>query len=216
MLAQTPRAPKKTLPILGNFDDIRIASPCQADWEGMKVLDDEGGRARHCGSCEKNVYDLSSMTRDDAIALIARHEGNCCVRFYRRTDGTVLTADCPVGFRAALRKAEVKVAASIAAWAGAAATVFFFLFGANPLSKKLEGTQGEIMGKMSESVPPPPPPPEMGLPPPPPSAPEPAPKNTKHAKPHKKKAPVVAPPETGEIMMGDYAEPEPIAHVEID
>ena len=38
----------------------------------------------------------------------------------------------------------------------------------------------------------------------------------RHAKPHKKKAPVVAPPETGEIMMGDYAEPEPIAHVEID
>lgn len=203
MLVQTPRA-KKTLPILANFDDIRIASPCQADWDGMTVLDDEAGRARHCGSCEKNVYDLSSMTRDDAIALIARHEGNCCVRFYRRTDGTVLTADCPVGFRAALRKAEVKVAASIAAWAGAAATVFFFLFGANPLSKKPEVTQGSIEPVVQPVEPPRP---EMGAPRPPPRPPEPAPKNTK--KPHKKKpAPVVAPPVTGEMMMGDYEGPE--------
>ena len=29
--------------------------------------------------------------------IVAEREGSMCVRFFRRTDGTVLTADCPVG-----------------------------------------------------------------------------------------------------------------------
>ena len=139
----TPARPKKTLPILSNLDDIRIASPCHADWEAMKPVDDDGaaGRARFCGSCTKNVYDLSAMTRVDAMALITRHEGNCCVRFYQRADGTVLTEDCPVGLKALLRKAERKAFASFAACAGAAAAVVAFVVGANPVSRKLEDAQ---------------------------------------------------------------------------
>jgi hypothetical protein len=76
------------------LDDVRIAAPCSADWAVMKG--DE--RVRFCGSCEKNVYDLSKMTRAEAEALLAQRE-TPCIRLYRRADGTVITADCPVGAR---------------------------------------------------------------------------------------------------------------------
>ena len=55
---------------------------------------------RFCGQCSLNVYNLSGMTRGEAESLIARNEGRLCVRFYRRTDGSIITRDCPVGLRA--------------------------------------------------------------------------------------------------------------------
>jgi hypothetical protein len=67
-------------------------------------------RVRHCGQCEKNVYNLSGMTRDQATALVTQNEGNLCVRFYCRADGTMLTQDCPVGMMAAVRKRVLLVA----------------------------------------------------------------------------------------------------------
>src|SRR5262245_16139304 len=81
-----------SLPLLEN---LRIASPCSQSWEEMSG--DE--RVRFCGACRKNVYDLSSLTREQAEALVLAREGQVCVRFYRRADGTVLTADCAVGGR---------------------------------------------------------------------------------------------------------------------
>ena len=77
------------------LESVRVAAPCHADWDRMQG--DE--RARFCSSCEKHVYNLSGMTRGEAEALIQAHEGQLCVRFYRRADGTVLTDNCPVGLR---------------------------------------------------------------------------------------------------------------------
>ncbi len=79
---------------------IKVASPCHADWDEMKGDD----QARFCGTCRKNVYNLSGMTEDEAQALVNRLEGRLCVRFYTRADGTLLTQDCPVGLRAVRRK----------------------------------------------------------------------------------------------------------------
>ncbi len=56
-------------------------------------------RVRFCGQCQLNVYNLSAMTRSDGEALVRGVEGRMCVRLYQRTDGTVITADCPVGAR---------------------------------------------------------------------------------------------------------------------
>ncbi|HEX5733338.1 MAG TPA: TonB family protein [Blastocatellia bacterium] len=78
------------------LDRIKVASPCTADWRFM--LGNE--LVRFCGQCNKNVYNLSSMKRAEAEDLIRRMEGQLCVKFYRRNDGTILTADCPVGLRA--------------------------------------------------------------------------------------------------------------------
>lgn len=79
------------------LESIRIASPCNADWNAMQGDD----RARFCGTCRKNVYNLSDMTRAQAQALVARKEGNMCVRMYRRADGTVISDDCPIPMRPA-------------------------------------------------------------------------------------------------------------------
>jgi hypothetical protein len=78
------------LPVL---DNLRVASPCTAEWNQMTGDD----RVRHCGQCAKNVYNLSGMTRDEAEALLRERNGDLCVRYYERQDGTILLADCTVG-----------------------------------------------------------------------------------------------------------------------
>ena len=82
------------------LDHVHIAAPCKADWNNM--LGDE--RVRFCGQCSLNVYNLSEMTKSDAELLVARTEGRLCVRFYRRTDGSILTRNCPEGLRALKRR----------------------------------------------------------------------------------------------------------------
>ena len=72
---------------------VKVASPCPARWEDMSG--DE--RSRFCLQCNKHVYNLSAMSSRDAAELIRAKEGKLCSRFYRRSDGTMLTADCPVG-----------------------------------------------------------------------------------------------------------------------
>jgi hypothetical protein len=74
--------------------NIRIASPCSADWDAMRGDD----RKRFCGQCKLNVYNLSGMTQYDAEHLLRMNEGRLCVRYFQRPDGTVLTQDCPVGW----------------------------------------------------------------------------------------------------------------------
>jgi len=99
---------RKKLPLLSN---VSIASPCNADWS--KMVGDE--RVRFCGSCEKNVYNISSMTAEEADRLIAEKEGELCVRYYQRADGTILTADCAVGVR---KKRVRRKVAGVAVGAG--------------------------------------------------------------------------------------------------
>jgi len=76
------------------LNDIKVASPCPADWNEMYGDD----RKRFCGECKLNVYNLSGMTRHEAEILLQNSEGRLCVRFYRRADGSVITRDCPVGW----------------------------------------------------------------------------------------------------------------------
>jgi hypothetical protein len=85
-----------------SLSDIRIASPCPADWE--KMVGDE--RVRHCAECNLNVYNLSAMTERQARQLLAGNSGKrMCLRLYRRADGTIITQDCPWAFRALKRRA---------------------------------------------------------------------------------------------------------------
>lgn len=93
-----------------SLDRLRIATPCSIGWEKMKGTE----QVRFCEQCQLNVYNISGMTRKQAVALITQTEGRICARFYRRADGTILTRDCPVGLRARGRR--------MARIAGAAAT----------------------------------------------------------------------------------------------
>jgi len=81
---------KRALPML---DRVRVASPCTARWDTMTGDD----KVRFCGACQKNVFNLSAMTREEAEVVMLEKDGELCVRLYRRADGTVLTRDCPVG-----------------------------------------------------------------------------------------------------------------------
>jgi hypothetical protein len=81
-----------SVPLLQN---VRVASPCNASWEDMDAID--GERVKFCGGCKKNVYNLSAMSQEEAEGLLRKHEGHLCIRYYERRDGTILTADCPVG-----------------------------------------------------------------------------------------------------------------------
>lgn len=104
---------RKTIPL----EAIQVASPCDAAWDDMTGTE----RMRFCHLCQKTVYNLSAMTREQADKLIRQKEGRMCVRLYRRRDGTVLTGDCPVGLRAVRRR--------MALWVGGAAACFLALVG---------------------------------------------------------------------------------------
>lgn len=90
--------------------NLRIGQPCKERWADM-VGDD---RVRACAGCERPVFNLSEMTRAQAEAVLATRGVTPCVRFYRRADGTVMTADCPTGTRREGRRLAV-VASTLAA-----------------------------------------------------------------------------------------------------
>jgi len=121
----------KTPSILG---DVRVASPCAASWEEMTGSD----RVRFCRNCQKNVYNLSAMSRDEAEAFVRQRESRICIQFYRRADGTMLTDDCPVGLRIlrrAARRSWALIAGSLVAVLG------LFVGGASYSSAKRPGAQ---------------------------------------------------------------------------
>ena len=89
------------------LSNIKIASPCSADWNEMFGDD----RKRFCGDCKLNVYNLSGMAKNEAEALVMNAEGRLCVRFYRRADGSVITQDCPVGWAKVKQRTRVYVTA---------------------------------------------------------------------------------------------------------
>jgi Carboxypeptidase regulatory-like domain len=91
--------------------ELRIASPCSANWDAM-VGD---GRVRYCSQCKLNVYNFSEMTSAEIRQLIAERTGRLCGRFYQRSDGTMLTKNCPVGSRAAMLRTSRAAAAAITA-----------------------------------------------------------------------------------------------------
>lgn len=108
---------RKKLPLLSS---VRVASPCKADWNEM--VGDH--RVRFCVSCQKNVYNISSLTGEEAEALLSAKEGKPCVRIFKRADGTVLTSDCPVG----LRRVRLRRAVAVAAAGGLLATTAALAF----------------------------------------------------------------------------------------
>jgi hypothetical protein len=98
---------------LDQFTDVRIASPCSVPWESMRGDD----KTRHCALCNLNVHNFGAMTSEEIDAILrAAGGGSVCARIYRRADGTVLTADCPVGLaavRARIRRTAARVVAAL-------------------------------------------------------------------------------------------------------
>ncbi|MCB9598250.1 MAG: hypothetical protein H6719_36390 [Sandaracinaceae bacterium] len=167
-----------------SLDVIDVPDPCPEPWDGMKGDD----KVRFCGLCEKNVFHLSNMTRDDANELLAQATGEICVRFYRRADGTVVTTDCaPIRFAAMRRLARrtlTGAASMIVALLGLVFSLSLFRLIGFDISSWLEDSavariaktvepvidrhpDYEVAGGATEYIPPqeeePPPPPEDEL-----------------------------------------------------
>ncbi len=104
------------------LDSVRIASPCSANWNEMYG----NVRKRYCSECKLNVYNLSEMTQREAENFLINSEGRVCVKFYRRSDGSVLTKDCPVGWQALKRKVSRAATAVFALIAGFFSGNFIF------------------------------------------------------------------------------------------
>ncbi|MGC4042860.1 MAG: hypothetical protein QM758_03575 [Armatimonas sp.] len=149
------------------LNKVKVASPCSADWNAMEGDD----QARFCGQCKKNVYNLSAMTEKEAAELVRNTEGRLCVRYYRRADGTMLTADCPVG--AEVKKRRTVRNLTVLATAGAALTAYRMARTPEPVSAPVAGTmialpmveatpEPAMMGDMA-APPPPRPEPTMGI-----------------------------------------------------
>jgi hypothetical protein len=101
------------------LDEIRIATPCRANWDEMPGDD----RVRSCALCSRAVYNIAALTSSEAASLIANREGRLCLRLFRRADGTVVTSDCPPEARpkARFRRAHALVIVLVAlslAWMG--------------------------------------------------------------------------------------------------
>ena len=120
------------------LDNVRIASPCNADWDAMSGNE----RARFCGQCNLNVYNLSSMTKAEAEQLIGATEGRLCVRYFKRADGSILTRDCPVGLRAFRRRMSYVARAVSSA-------VLTFLAGLGVYAIKSRHLEPTVMGVMA-------------------------------------------------------------------
>ena len=133
------------------LDHVRIAAPCKADWDQM--IGNE--RVRFCSQCSLNVYNLSSMRRSDAESLIARTEGRLCVRFYRRSDGSIITKDCPVGLRAIRHRVSyvAKAISSTVMGLLAGLGVYGVVSSVTPIAAY--GTMGRTMGQIAVQVDPP-------------------------------------------------------------
>ena len=120
------------------LNNVKIASPCSQDWEAMAG----DNRKRYCGECKLNVYNLSGMTKAEAENLLTNSEGRLCVRFYKRSDGTVLTQDCPVGW-AAFKKRVSKTAAACAS------LIFGVISGLGINAFFKQNEERHIMGKIA-------------------------------------------------------------------
>ena len=104
------------------LNNIKIASPCAADWD--KMFGDK--RQRHCSDCKLNVYNLSDMTQIEAENFLINSEGRVCVKFYRRTDGTILTKDCPIGWQKLKKRISLTTNAVFASVLGLFVGIFSY------------------------------------------------------------------------------------------
>jgi hypothetical protein len=68
---------------------LRVREPCSADWDSMQGA----GAVRFCGHCQKNVYNLSAMPREEAERIVCEKAGNLCARFATDAAGAVITLD---------------------------------------------------------------------------------------------------------------------------
>lgn len=77
------------------LDRILIAAPCTASWDEMSGDD----KVRFCNLCQLNVYNAREFTKAELTDLLSAEGKKPCLRLFRRSDGTIITENCPIGLR---------------------------------------------------------------------------------------------------------------------
>jgi hypothetical protein len=86
---------------------LRLVRGCDMRWENM-VGD---ARVRHCGACDREVYDLTAMSADEVEAFVeARQHDLPCVRLHARPDGRYQDGPCAPAERRHLTRAALAAA----------------------------------------------------------------------------------------------------------
>lgn len=73
----------------GILESLENPAPCNAEWAEMVGNDVR----RFCAGCQKDVYNLSAMTRVKAARFVMDNRGKACIRFARFRDGRVITSE---------------------------------------------------------------------------------------------------------------------------
>jgi hypothetical protein len=96
-------------------------------------------QVRFCEDCQRHVYNFSAMSEAEINHLVSQREGRLCARFYQRADGTMLSSNCPVGFRTAILRATGFATATLS-------TLLSFVPAASAQStnKKTETSQSKL------------------------------------------------------------------------
>ena len=58
-------------------DSIRVADPCSENWDEMTGTD----QVRFCTHCAKDVNNISTLTKKEAMRLVRKSRGRLCVRY---------------------------------------------------------------------------------------------------------------------------------------
>lgn len=142
-----------------DINSLKIAKPCSASWAKM----DGDARARFCGLCQKNVYNVAGMTRDEVHSLMKSHGDAPCLRLRRRHDGTIVTKDCPIGVSGARRRLLFTVTGTcFLVWTALAATKITGRPSAPPTTEEFVADMrtkpliGPLIDKLSPAPPAPP------------------------------------------------------------
>lgn len=75
-------------------------------------------RSRFCGQCNLHVYNFAQMSPEEIEQLLVEKEAGICARMYQRSDGTILTRDCPIGLRSTIQRAGRIVVSALSAVMG--------------------------------------------------------------------------------------------------
>ncbi|MBD0371175.1 MAG: ankyrin repeat domain-containing protein [Pyrinomonadaceae bacterium] len=67
-----------------SLDSIHVESPSEADWDSMRGNE----QVRFCEHCRRSVYNLSEMTRHEALRLVRNSDGRLCMRYVRPLEDT--------------------------------------------------------------------------------------------------------------------------------
>lgn len=93
---------------------VEITNPCQFRWEDM-----EGGDTiRFCHECKLNVHNLSNMSEEEAREVLNSDAARKCVFICKKSDGTIVTDNCPRILRSARQRVRVGAALALVGLAG--------------------------------------------------------------------------------------------------